>query len=305
MNKPLRLPAAAPDVQHPKPETLHRSVGAPALVWGMVGFSILVILVGMYFFAREPLDALQRENAFVRGQNEILREKEMAVVAPSPTVQPTAAPTCDNYVSEIAALQELASKGKFAHVTELANFHLSNRELPPCSDAKLALGELAYTSALNDLFSTRELDGRAALLRWQEAETKAEQNGVSLAKRMPPLTIVSQAYNLGFWELGTAAFRQAWRSGAVDHNDPKAVHLYYALTRNWGYAFASSKDGVARQRGLVFLRTADEISRGYGLAAGEAYQDLTHFLGEDLRNWPAPDLKDPILAALSNAKGEK
>lgn len=306
MNKPLRLSSQFSD--EPKPTALsnggRRSNNATA--WLLLGGFVLIIVVGtLYFAMRKPIDDLTAENAYVRGQNQIFREQQ--AIAPTPTAVPTLTPTpqvfCDDYSGEIGSLQQLVMHGKFAMATELANVELDNTKLPPCPAAKESIAELGYSATLDDLFATRGLDGRTALLRWADAESKADANHIPFAKRWPPLTVVTQAYNAGYWELGRAAFRQAWNSGTVDHTDAKSLQLYFALNRNWGYALAAGSDAAAQHDGYVLLRTADAISRAYGLTNGEARQDLFHFLGTDEKQWPAADTTDPILAAY--AKGDR
>lgn len=304
MNKPLRLPTSYSDAPRSQSNPGGNG-GSPAGV-ALLGGVILLIIVAAaaYFVGREPIDSQVRENAYLRGQLQVLREDRPAVPPATSTPTTTPALSCDSYAGEIGSLQDLITRGKFALATDLANAHLNNRKLPPCPEARQALSDLGYSASLNDLFASRELDGRAALLRWQDVEARADANKVPLTKRWPPLTIVAQAYNAGFWELGRAAFRQAWRDGTADHGDPKATRLYYALLRNWGYSQATATDPAKRQEGLVLLRTADEISRMYGLSAGEAHQDLLRLGGVDLAKLPAADARDPILAAALD-KGEK
>ena len=267
----------------------------------LAGIGIGILILGIFLLSRlsdGQLAPLREQNSFLEGQLTALRTQIASLEEQrntAPPIQQTV-PACDSYSGEVESLQRLIVQGQFVSAAQLANLDLTNRKLPPCPEAKITLATLAYNAALDDLFATGGLDGRTALMRWQDAEQKADDYQVPKPSRWPAITVVNQAYNSGFWELGRAAFLKAWTEGAVDRQDLNQIRLYYAVLRNYGYALVNQPDGPSRESGLALLRTADEISRAYALNQGEARQDLGAALGPDVKTWPPADASDPVLA---------
>ncbi len=213
MNRPIRVPDPFRS-EEDEPDLVRASRRrwlVPALGAG-AALILVLALVGLAI-ARSQSARLEREVRAWQAEVAALQARQ---------------PTCHSYAAEIEALHRLLQQGEFALAERMANLHLTNVERPACPDARLALASLAYTAALKDLTSTPGLDGHTAVLRWQEAERRAEANGVPKADREPPISVVVEAYNAGLWELARVAFLKAWDEGTADRQALKQVRLYYA-----------------------------------------------------------------------------
>ncbi len=208
---------------------------------------------------------------------------------------------CFDATKEVEQIEVLIRQRKFALAAELAYLQLSNRERPLCDDAKLALAGLAYQAEMSDVYTLPAAEGHKALQRWQEAERRAQANGVPKEKRSG-LTVASEAYKAHLWELSRGAFLKAWDEEPESTQTREWVEFYYAIMRNFGKNAVKQKQFDQQYHlGLVLLSTACAIDKGYELNRGEACQDLVEELGQS--NWPAPDAGDKVLLAAPHNQG--
>lgn len=222
--------------------------------------------------------------------------------AGTPTVQPTPSPTltsCSSARNEIAATQDLIRRAKFGLAADMASQTVSTQGEEICEQARITLASLAYNATVSDILSTQASNlGRQDLLHWQMVERQATAAGVPESQRMAPIAVMTQAWNIGKWWLARGAFLKAWDDGLVDHRDLSAVEKYYALMRNLGVNLVERAGPDGRPQGLMVLRTALEISRGFDLQRLEAAEDLRKYIGPDPNGWPPPAGDDPVLLAV-------
>lgn len=213
--------------------------------------------------------------------------------------QSVAAPACQSYSSLVDDVRILVGQGQLEAAVSWADLYLGDQQKQLCSGTREALARLRYQSARSLALTVPDREtpyaNETAIRRLQEAEEKAAAQRLSPEQRISPMTLFGEASDRSLWEVARFAFLEAWDAKLVGQHDIQAISRYFATLRNLGGELARHDRHDSKARGLVILRTADEISRTYLLRRGEAQQDLVDFLGTDRARWPAPLTEDPVL----------
>ncbi len=196
-------------------------------------------------------------------------------------------PRSQGYTSEIAQLRELIQQGKTDLVAGLADLYLSRRDAS--EEAQVALASLRHLAAMEEIYKHPEMGGESAVVRWQEAEAKADEFRVPRDAR-PPMTCFTGAVNARVWALARACFLRAWADGKVGPPDRQAILGYYATLYNGGSELILRTSDEAR--GWRLVATACAIDEAYGVYQGVACQTLRERFET---NPPPPFLDDPVL----------
>ena len=213
-------------------------------------------------------------------------------------------PSCSDYSDLTEQVRKLIGAGEIGYAQRLVDGVLNNQTQPICPSAKVALAGLRYNAAITEALTLQRStvgavdSGHQATLKFLEAERFADQYGVPVEQRVAPMTVFTQSYNAGTWELARASFLTAWQRGSVNQLNLQAVDSYYATLFNMGTELTNG-DGEARAKGLVLVRTAEQIAKAYALPRLEARERLIRDLGSDETTWPAPSPDDPVLVASS------
>jgi hypothetical protein len=222
--------------------------------------------------------------------------------AAAPPPPPAPPPPCPGPNVQVTAVERLIKQGQAKLAVGLADSYLGDPSQGPCQPDPVQLAGLRYRAALDDLLSNTSADdpeeSRAAAMRWQENERKADLQQVPASVREAPMTVFGRAYSAHLFALARAAFVKAWELGAVGPGDLQQVAAYHATIRNLGTALLeqATKGKDTRAEAFATLSTGCAIARAYHVG-GEACLDLKDQLGPDDRSWPKPQADDPVLQA--------
>lgn len=197
-------------------------------------------------------------------------------------------PRSRSYQQEAAQIRTLIEQGKTDLAVGFADLYLSHNDAS--EESRLALASVRYVAALQEIFKHPEAGGEAAVLRWQEAEAKADELGLPKESR-PAMTCFTNAYNARIWPLARACFLTAWSDEKVGPSDRQQIAGYGATLYNWGRELV--QENSDDQQGWQWVATGCTIDEAYRLYQGVACKTLRDRFG---RTTPPPLADDPVLS---------